>query len=86
MYSSCTHPVHQVTLPAEHLGVVLGDLASSRRAHVQEVGEDVEEERVVSALAPLACLAVRTYFGLVQISWDDPVNREPSSTRMTNIR
>ena len=58
-------PVHQVTLPAEYLGVVLGDLASSRRAHVQEVGEDVEEERVVSALAPLACLAVRKPFGQI---------------------
>lgn len=32
---------------------------------MQEVGEDMEEERVVSALAPLACLAVRKPFGQI---------------------
>lgn len=43
----------------EYLGVVLGDLSASRRAQVKEVGEEEEEEgRVISALAPLACLTV----------------------------
>ena len=42
----------------EYLGVVLGDLASSRRAQVKEVGGEQEVGRVISALAPLACLMV----------------------------
>ena len=47
-----------MTLPVEYLGVVLGDLASSRRAQVKEVGGEQEVGRVISALAPLACLMV----------------------------
>lgn len=47
-----------MTLPVEYLGVVLGDLSASRRAQVKEVGEEEEEGRVISALAPLACLTV----------------------------
>ena len=49
----------EVTVPEEHVGKVLGDLTSHRRAHIQEVGQGVQgEERVVTALTPLACLRV----------------------------
>ena len=51
----CTELV--VTVTEEHLGSVLSDLTSQRRAQVKEVSV-ATETRVIHALAPLAGLMV----------------------------
>ena len=48
----------QVTVPEEHLGTVLGDLSSLRRAQILEVLVR-QEARLICAHIPLASLVVR---------------------------
>ena len=48
----------QVTVPEEHLGTVLGDLSSLRRAQIHEVLVR-QEARLICAHIPLASLVVR---------------------------
>ena len=55
--------VLEVSVPEEHMGEVLADLSSTRRAQIQEVGLQgtqgaLQQERLVTALTPLACLMV----------------------------
>ncbi len=54
----CT--VLEVSVSEDHLGQVLADLSSARRAQIQEVGLQggSQGERLVTALTPLACLMV----------------------------
>lgn len=54
----CT--VLEVCVSEDHLGQVLADLSSARRAQIQEVGLQGggQGERLVTALTPLACLMV----------------------------
>ena len=54
----CTELVVMVT--EEHLGAVLSDLSSSRRAQVKEVTV-AKDTMVIRALAPLATLVVSTH-------------------------
>jgi len=59
----------EVTVPEDHVGQVLADLSSTRRAQIQEVGlQDCRgalgRERVITALAPLAGLMVRFLYFL----------------------
>ena len=49
----------EVTVPEEHVGKVLADLSSQRRAQIQEVGQGKQgTEKVVTAFCPLAGLMV----------------------------
>ena len=53
-----------VSVPEEHVGRVLADLSSARRAQIQNIGVQGTKgvqgsERVVTALTPLACLMVQ---------------------------
>ena len=50
----------EVTVPEDHMGKVLADLTSQRRALIQEVGQGKQgPEKVVTATSPLAGLMVR---------------------------
>ena len=51
----CTNMV--VTVPEEHLGIVLSDLTSQRRGQVKEVAS-LQDSREIAAITPLACLMV----------------------------
>ena len=51
----CTSMV--ITVPEEHLGTVLSDLTSQRRAQVKEV-VSLQDSREIMAITPLACLLV----------------------------
>lgn len=49
----------EVILPDEHIGKVLGELTSQRRAQIQNVAQGSHgSDRVVTAVTPLACLMV----------------------------
>lgn len=49
----------EVTVPEDHVGRVLADLSSQRRAQIQEVGQGKQGgEKVVTAISPLAGLMV----------------------------
>lgn len=53
----------EVSVPDEHVGRVLTDLSSARRAQIQDMGIQgtqgaLGREKVVTALTPLACLMV----------------------------
>ena len=58
----------QVTVPEEHLGTVLGDLSSLRRAQIHEVLVR-QEARLVCAHIPLASLVVRHGFLLSYLGY-----------------
>lgn len=57
----------EVTVPEDHMGKVLADLTSQRRALIQEVGQGTHGlEKVLTAMSPLAglmvcCDAIHTY-------------------------
>ena len=47
-----------MTIPEQHVGGVLSDLTSVRRAQIEEVSEGGEGESVATACVPLATLLV----------------------------
>lgn len=50
----------EVTVPEDHVGKVLADLSSQRRAQIQELGQGRQgAEKTVTAIAPLAGLMVQ---------------------------
>lgn len=59
----------EVTVPDEHVGKVLADLSSLRRAQIQGVGQGkLGAEKMVTALCPLAGLMVSLSLAQGQIS------------------
>lgn len=47
-----------VTVPEEHMGKVLSDLTSQRRAQIQDIGSGHGTDKLITAVTPLACLMV----------------------------
>lgn len=88
----------EVTVPEDHIGRVLADLSSQRRAQIQEVGQGKQErgEKVVTAISPLAGLmgystALRTMTSgtgtfISRFSHYEPVTRDQEKVVMQDLR
>ncbi len=54
-----------LTVPEDHMGRVLSDLTSQRRAQIEDVGSAHGMDKAITATTPLACLMVGQFWGPV---------------------